>query len=70
MLAVHLDGSFLCTKYSMQEMKKNKKGGSIIYMGSVHSKLASMLKGILHFPSFFFLWILFVINGWTYDELV
>jgi len=44
MLAVHLDGSFLCTKYAMQEMKKGNKGGSIIYMGSVHSKLASVLK--------------------------
>jgi len=44
MLAVHLDGSFLCTKYAMKEMKKNNKGGTIIYMGSVHSKLASVLK--------------------------
>jgi 3-hydroxybutyrate dehydrogenase len=44
MLAVHLDGSFLCTKYAMKEMKKNNKGGSIIFMGSVHSKLASIMK--------------------------
>jgi len=44
MLSVHLDGSFLCTKYAMQEMMKNNKGGSIIYMGSVHSKVASVLK--------------------------
>lgn len=44
-MAVHLDGSFLCTKYAMREMKKNNRGGVILYMGSVHSKLASVLKG-------------------------
>eukprot|EP01113_Clastostelium_recurvatum_P034964 TRINITY_DN4810_c0_g1_i4.p1 TRINITY_DN4810_c0_g1~~TRINITY_DN4810_c0_g1_i4.p1 ORF type:complete len:292 (+),score=65.17 TRINITY_DN4810_c0_g1_i4:233-1108(+) len=43
MMNVHLDGAFLCTKYAMHQMKKNG-GGSIIYMGSVHSKLASVLK--------------------------
>jgi len=44
MLAVHVDGSFLCTKYGMREMKKNNRGGAIIYMGSAHSKVASPLK--------------------------
>lgn len=44
MLAIHLDGAFLTTRAVMKLMIANKKGGSIIYMGSVHSKEASMLK--------------------------
>ncbi|EGG14285.1 Beta-hydroxybutyrate dehydrogenase [Cavenderia fasciculata] len=45
MLGVHLDGSFLCAKYGIKEFKKDiKRGGSIIFMGSVHSKYASDLK--------------------------
>jgi 3-hydroxybutyrate dehydrogenase len=44
MLAVHLDGAFLTTRACMQHMIMSKKGGSIIYMGSVHSKEASLLK--------------------------
>ncbi|KAN0022448.1 hypothetical protein ACTFIU_004631 [Dictyostelium citrinum] len=45
MMAVHLDGAFLCTKYAMQEFKKDiKRGGTILYMGSVHSKYASEYK--------------------------
>lgn len=44
MLAIHLDGAFLTTKACMREMKKAGNGGSIIYMGSVHSKAASPLK--------------------------
>lgn len=44
MLAVHLDGAFLTTKRALQDMYSRKEGGSIIYMGSVHSKLASPLK--------------------------
>ncbi|QBR83640.1 3-hydroxybutyrate dehydrogenase [Legionella israelensis] len=43
MLAIHLDGAFLTTKASLKYMYKNK-GGSIIYIGSVHSKEASKLK--------------------------
>lgn len=43
MLAVHLDGAFLVTKACLDHMYK-KKSGSIIYMGSVHSKIASLLK--------------------------
>jgi 3-hydroxybutyrate dehydrogenase len=44
MLAIHLDGSFLITKASMKHMYKDKRGGTIIYMGSVHSHEASKLK--------------------------
>lgn len=44
MLAIHLDGAFLTSRAVMKLMIANKTGGSIIYMGSVHSKEASMLK--------------------------
>jgi len=44
MLAIHLDGAFLTTRACLPHMYK-AGGGSIIYMGSVHSKLASVLKG-------------------------
>lgn len=44
MLAIHLDGAFLTTRACMREMLKAGKGGSIIYMGSVHSHEASPLK--------------------------
>ena len=44
MLAIHLDGAFLTTKACVPHMKTSGKGGSIIYMGSVHSKEASVLK--------------------------
>jgi 3-hydroxybutyrate dehydrogenase len=44
MLAIHLDGAFLTTKAVMPHMQKAGNGGSIIYMGSVHSKEASVLK--------------------------
>ena len=44
MLAIHLDGAFLTTKACVPLMQKSGKGGSIIYMGSVHSKEASVLK--------------------------
>ena len=44
LLAIHLDGAFLTTKACMREMKKAGNGGSIIYMGSAHSKVASPLK--------------------------
>ncbi len=43
MLAVHLDGAFLTTKACIPHMYK-RGGGSVIYMGSVHSKEASPLK--------------------------
>ena len=44
LLAIHLDGAFLTTKACIKNMYKRGKGGSIIYMGSVHSKEASPLK--------------------------
>jgi 3-hydroxybutyrate dehydrogenase len=44
MLAIHLDGAFLTTRACVKQMIASKRGGSIIYMGSVHSKEASVLK--------------------------
>ncbi|MBC7504999.1 MAG: 3-hydroxybutyrate dehydrogenase [Sandarakinorhabdus sp.] len=44
MLAIHLDGAFLTTRACMKLMVAQGRGGSIIYMGSVHSKEASVLK--------------------------
>ncbi len=44
MLAIHLDGAFLTTKAVLPHMQSSGRGGSIIYMGSVHSKQASVLK--------------------------
>lgn len=44
MLAIHLDGAFLMTKACLPHMYKSGRGGSVIYMGSVHSKEASILK--------------------------
>ena len=44
MLAIHLDGAFLTTKACVPHMQRSGKGGAIIYMGSVHSKEASVLK--------------------------
>ena len=43
-LAVHLDGAFLITRACLPYMYKDNRGGCILYMGSVHSKLASPLK--------------------------
>jgi len=45
MLAIHLDGAFLTTRAALRQMYQQGDGGSIIYMGSVHSKEASLLKG-------------------------
>lgn len=44
MLRIHLDGAFLTTKACLKNMVQHGKGGSIIYIGSVHSKEASVLK--------------------------
>lgn len=43
MLAIHLDGAFLTTRACLRSMYQ-ARSGSIIYMGSVHSKEASLLK--------------------------
>ena len=42
-LAVHLDGAFLATRAALRHMYGRGRG-SIIYMGSVHSREASVLK--------------------------
>ncbi len=44
LLAIHLDGAFLTTKACLPHMYASGRGGSIIMMGSVHSKEASVLK--------------------------
>jgi len=44
LLAIHLDGAFLTTRACLRHMVHAERGGSIIYMGSVHSKEASPLK--------------------------
>ncbi|MEC5216883.1 3-hydroxybutyrate dehydrogenase [Actimicrobium sp. GrIS 1.19] len=44
MLAIHLDGAFLTTRACMRAMIGGGKGGSVIFMGSVHSHEASPLK--------------------------
>jgi 3-hydroxybutyrate dehydrogenase len=43
-LAVHLDGAFLTTRACLRHMYQSGRGGCILYTGSVHSKLASVLK--------------------------
>ena len=43
LLSIHLDGAFLTTRAALRQMY-SQKSGSIIYMGSVHSKEASPLK--------------------------
>lgn len=44
LIAVHLDGGFLTARAAMRQMIASKRGGSIVFMGSVHSKEASKLK--------------------------
>jgi 3-hydroxybutyrate dehydrogenase len=44
MLAIHLDGAFLTTRACLPHMYRDNRGGTILYMGSVHSHLASPLK--------------------------
>ena len=43
MLAIHLDGAFLTTRACLRHMYDAKRG-AIVYIGSVHSKEASLLK--------------------------
>jgi 3-hydroxybutyrate dehydrogenase len=43
-VSIHLDGAFLCSRAALRQMYAAGEGGAILYMGSVHSKLASPLK--------------------------
>jgi 3-hydroxybutyrate dehydrogenase len=43
LLAIHLDGAFLTTKACLKHMYA-QNSGSIVYIGSIHSKEASKLK--------------------------
>jgi 3-hydroxybutyrate dehydrogenase len=44
LISIHLDGAFLTTRACLPHMYAAGRG-SVIYMGSVHSKEASVLKG-------------------------
>ena len=44
MLAIHLDGAFLTTRACLRHMYARGRGGTVLYIGSVHSKEASKLK--------------------------
>lgn len=44
LMAIHVDGAFLTTRACLPHMYRAGRG-SVIYMGSVHSKEASVLKG-------------------------
>ncbi len=46
-LAVHLDGAFLTSRACLRHIYASGRGGSIIYMGCVHSKIAFILKPLL-----------------------
>lgn len=37
-VAIHLDGAFLTTRAFLRHMVESGKGGSVIYMGSVHHR--------------------------------
>jgi 3-hydroxybutyrate dehydrogenase len=43
-VAIHLDGSFLTTRAAMRTMISGGRGGTILYMGSVHSHIAALNK--------------------------
>ncbi len=44
LIGVHLDGAFLTTRAALRHMYTREGGGTLLYLGSVHSKLASPLK--------------------------
>ena len=43
-MTIHVDGAFLTTRACLPHMYASGRGGCVIYMGSVHSKEASVLK--------------------------
>jgi 3-hydroxybutyrate dehydrogenase len=47
LIAVHLDGALLTTRAALRQMYRQDNGGSIIYIGSVHSKEAFPSQGSL-----------------------
>src|SRR5574338_187874 len=44
MQAIHVDGAFLTTRAALPHMYRDKRGGTVIYMGSVHAHEGSKLK--------------------------
>lgn len=44
MIAIHLDGAFLTTRAFLNRVYPTGRGGAVIFMGSVHSHEASLLK--------------------------
>src|SRR6185295_15321461 len=44
-VGIHLDGGFLTTRACLRQMIEQRRGGAIIFMGSVHSLEASVQKG-------------------------
>lgn len=44
LLAIHVDGAFLTTRAALRFMYRDNRGGTVIYMGSVHSHEGSPLK--------------------------
>ncbi len=44
MQAIYVDGDFLTTKAALKYMYQGDRGGTVIYMGSVHSHEGSPLK--------------------------
>ena len=43
-VSIHLDGAFLTTRAAMRSMIHHGQGGTILYMGSIHSHIASPNK--------------------------
>lgn len=43
-VSVHLDAAFSCSQLAYKRMLQHQRGGSVLFIGSVHSKAASPLK--------------------------
>jgi 3-hydroxybutyrate dehydrogenase len=43
-LAIHVEGAFLTTRAALKYMYPDKRGGTVIYIGSLHSHEASALR--------------------------
>ncbi|WP_206996642.1 3-hydroxybutyrate dehydrogenase [Trinickia mobilis] len=44
-ISIHLDGGFLMTRACLRHMRAQQRGGTVLLMGSVHAKEASLQKG-------------------------